>query len=129
MKNFQVSVMIAISVLLSTVTASAQFAKAEVPVYLGWLELEEEYQAGLEYGAYAITQKRGDTPVVLYMIISNFKGKTAVLGAFRCDTEFTVLETFTAGMRDIRCAEKDLFGQVTTTTLRMGENGLYRQIF
>jgi len=61
------------------------------------------------------------------VITGNFKGKVSVLGSFRCDKEFTVLKSASLGMRDIRCVRQDVFDRKTTTTLRYGKNGMYKE--
>ncbi|MBZ0217254.1 MAG: hypothetical protein K8F25_11910, partial [Fimbriimonadaceae bacterium] len=79
------------------------------------------------YGAYAIVQTGGENLPVVYVIFSSFKGKRAVHGAFRCDKEFAVQQTYTNGFYDIRCVKQDVFGQKTVTLLRYGGSGLYEE--
>ena len=110
-------------------TSNAQFEKSDGKLFLGWLDLAINPEPGTDHGAYAIVQPGGENLPVIYVIFSNFKGKVIVLGSFRCDVEFKVLNSDTGGMRDIRCVLQDVFGQKKTTILRYGEKGLYVQRF
>ncbi len=105
------------------------FEESNDKLYVGWLDLAQEYDPLTEYGAYAIVWSGGENLPIFYTIFSDFKGKTSILGAFRCDKEFTVLESVTNGMRDIRCVKQDVFGQKTTTILRFSDAGLYEEVF
>ncbi len=112
-----------------------EFETSDDRLFLGWLDLEPEAQAAqnfgapVEYGAYAIVQTGGDNLPVIYVLFSNFKGKLATLGAFRCDKEFRILQSTTNGLRDIQCTRRDEFDVWTTTTLKLGDNGLYNEHF
>lgn len=108
---------------------AAEFEKSDDRLFLGGLDLAVEYEPGSEFGAYAIAQTGGENLPVIYVLFSDFKGQLATLGVFRCDKKFKVLESHSRGMRDISCVRQDGFGQLTSTTLRLGENGLYQEIF
>lgn len=119
----------------STSAALAQFSQSDRPLYFGYLELareSDEVTGGpiTEYSAYAISVRSGEFPLVLYVLTGVFKGETFPLGAFRCDVEFTLLDTYTNDMRDIKCVQKtNTFGIIRETFLNMGSHGLYVQDF
>ena len=124
-----------ISLAFTGVARAQEFEASEDKLFMGWLDLEQEAQAAqnfgapVEYGAYAIVQTGGENLPVIYVIFSNFKGKLATLGAFRCDKEFQILQSTTNGLRDIKCTRRDEFDVWTTTTLKLGDNGLYFEHF
>jgi len=107
--------------------ASAQFQPSQARVFIDWPQLEVEPMQGFnsEFAIYAVI----DEPRVLYTITVTTRSNVSVLGAFHCNKEFTVLTSSTNGYFDIRCVEEDLFEQVSTYILRMGKDGLYKQVF
>ncbi len=107
--------------------ALAQFQTSQGKLFIDWPRLEVEPMQGfsVEFAIYAIV----DQPKVIYTITATTRSNVSVLGAFHCNNEFTVLKTSTNGYYDIRCVEVDLFEQKRTYILRMGKDGLYKQVF
>ncbi|HHG89008.1 MAG TPA: hypothetical protein ENJ90_00830 [Devosia sp.] len=108
-------------------SAQAQFEPSQAKVFIDWPQLEVEPMQGFssEFAIYALV----DQPRVVYTITVTTRSNVSVMGAFHCNKEFTVLTSSTNGYYDIRCVEEDLFEQVRTYVLRMGKDGLYKQIF
>ncbi len=120
-----------LSLVMFASPASAKFQKAGEKLFFDVLDLDINAASAIvptEYSAYAIVHTGGTNLPVIYVITNNFKGKTFVLGAFRCDNEFRVLKSHTNGMRNIRCVRNDL-GQRKTTTLIYNGKGLYVEQF
>ena len=125
-KSFRKTVFAALALALAS-PAQAQFEPSQAKVFVDWPQLEVEPMQGLnsEFAIYALV----DQPKVIYTIIVTTRSNVSVLGSFHCNKEFTVLTSSTNGLYDIRCVEEDLFEQVSTYILRMGKDGLYKQIF
>lgn len=109
--------------------AGEAFTLSDSELFLGWLDLvangEELYpgQPQREFGAYAIAESGTNMPVI-YVMFSSFKGRLTVHNAFRCDKEFTVLETHTNGFYDVRCAKQYTNSDDIVSVLRYeGERG------
>ncbi len=119
--------LIALFLLAIPSAALAQFQASEGRLFIDWPRLEVEPVQGFssEFAIYAIV----DQPKVIYTITVTTRSNVSVLGAFHCNDEFSVLKTSTNGYYDIRCVEIDLFEQKRTYILRMGKDGLYKQIF
>jgi len=107
--------------------ALAQFQASDAKVFVDWPELQVDPVPGGQSEAmvYAVI----DFPVSLYTIAVQNRSNIAVLGAFQCNREFTVLKSSTKGFYDIRCVDEDVFEQRSTYVLRFGKNGMYNQIF
>ncbi|WP_415156835.1 hypothetical protein [Maritalea sp.] len=122
-----------IVVVSSNMLAKADFIQSDNDLFVGWPDLVANPQPtppGLpitEYGVYAIVETGGTNLPVIYVIFSDFKGKRAVHGAFRCDKEFEVQQTNTNGFYDIRCVKQNVFGQKTTSILRYDKSGIYKE--
>ncbi|VAW14321.1 hypothetical protein MNBD_ALPHA12-2035 [hydrothermal vent metagenome] len=107
--------------------ALAQFQKSEARVFVDWPELQVDPMPGGQSEAmvYAVI----DGEVALYTIAVQNRNNIAVLGAFQCNKEFTILKSSTNGFYDIRCVDQDVFKQPKAYILRYGNNGLYNQKF
>ncbi len=121
--------MLLLGLMLILGSASAKFQRSDEHLYFDALDLAIDPNPELEYSAYAIVMTGGQNLPVIYVITSNYKGKLSVLGSFRCDKEFTVMQSQTNGMRDILCARQDVFGRKTATSLRYTDKGLYEEYF
>ena len=119
--------LIAALLLVPANSAQAQFEPSQAKVFIDWPQLEVEPMQGFssEFAIYALV----DQPRVVYTITVTTRSNVSVMGAFHCNKEFTVLTSSANGYFDIRCVEEDLFEQVRTYVLRMGKDGLYKQIF
>ncbi len=121
------SALLATALIAAPSLASAQFEPSQASVFVDWPQLEVEPMQGFnsEFAIYALV----DQPRVIYTITVTTRSNVSVMGAFHCNQEFTVLTSSTNGYFDIRCVEEDLFEQVRTYILRMGKDGLYKQVF
>lgn len=124
-KNRYLKLFVALILLVGA--ASARFQQTDDHIYHGVLDLSSNPNPEIEYGAYTIVQTGGSNLPVIYVITSNYKGNLSVLGAFRCDMEFTLQQSRTEGMRDILCVKQDVFGRKTATSLRYNKNGMYEE--
>ncbi len=107
--------------------ALAQFQASSAKVFIDWPELEVDPFPGEQSEAmiYAVI----DDDVALYTIATQNRNNIAVLGAFQCNKEFTVLKSSSNGFYDIRCVDKNVFGQSSSYILHYGKNGMYNQKF
>jgi len=107
--------------------ALAQFQPSDAKIFIDWPELQVDPMPGQQSEAmiYAII----DGDVALYTIAVQNRSNTAVLGAFKCNREFTVLKSYSNGFYDIRCVDEDTFKQPGTYILSFGKNGMYNQKF
>jgi hypothetical protein len=131
-KNYAAVLIMSLGVLCTNMPAKAEFVKSDSILNVNWLDLEVD--VGLtppqtEFSAYQIVETGGDNLPVIYVLFSDFKGKRGVLGAFRCDKEFSVQKTQTNGFYDIRCIKENVFGQQTVTHLKRAKTGLYEEHF
>ncbi len=126
-KIIAIRVFLALLLVLAPSLSLAQFEPSQAKVFIDWPQLEVEPLQGFnsEFAIYALV----DQPKVIYTITVTTRSNVSVLGAFHCNKEFTVLTSSTNGLYDIRCVEEDLFEQVSTYVLRMGKDGLYKQVF
>ncbi len=105
----------------------AQFQPSQAKLFVDWPELQMDPMPGqqTEAAVYAIV----DLPTALYTISVTTRSGVAVLGAFQCNKEFSVLKSGINGFYDIRCVDEDIFENSSTYVLRYGKNGRYNQIF
>ncbi|WP_457650912.1 hypothetical protein [Profundibacter sp.] len=101
------------------------FEASDDKLYVDYPDLAAEYTPGQEYTVHAIIESGTEQPQILYVISFNNKGALTPLGAFRCDTEFEVLNSTHNGLHDIRCTRMNVFGEETTTRLQADETGVY----
>lgn len=109
--------------------AGEDFTLSDSELFLGWLDLavnEDDLDPGQpqrEFGAYAIAESGTNMPVI-YVMFSSFKGRLSVHNAFRCDKEFTVLESHTNEFYDVRCVKQYTDSDNIVSVLRYeGERG------
>ena len=107
--------------------ANAEFFRSPDDLYTGVLELSDDVMPGSEYYANAIVRTFGENGPVIYVIFYNHKGEDRVLGAFRCDKQFEVMETMTNDLRDIRCVRENVFSEQTSVLLKADANGMYSE--
>ena len=106
-------------------TACAEFSATEDRLFTEWPELHRDSQMiTTEFQVHAIVDAHTANKV-MYVISGNFKGRVEVFGAAECGVEFTILDSFTNDMRDIRCVTEDGMFNRKTYILKMGDQGLY----
>jgi hypothetical protein len=131
-KNYAAVLIAVLGFAYTNTPTKAEFVKSDNILNVNWLDLEVD--VGLippqtEFSAYEIVETGGDNLPIIYVLFSDFKGKRGVLGAFRCDKEFSVQKSQTNGFYDIRCIKENVFGQQTVTHLKRAKTGLYEEHF
>ena len=114
---------VAFSLLIAS-PVSAQFRKSDDKLFIDWPDLAQDYEPGSEFVIHAIVPD-GRSDQTIYVISRDWKGDLIPFGAFECGAEFTVLDSFTNGFRDIRCVAVDGVGNRTRYTLRVKNNAGY----
>jgi len=125
-KGFRVFGLLAIACIMMAGSANSEFSRTDDIVFIDDLELSDQYMPGSEYFAQAIVRSSGQNMPVIYVIYYNHKGDDRVLGAFRCDKEFAVVDSVTNGLHDIRCVRENVFEQRTTVFLKYN-GGIYEE--
>lgn len=125
-KAFRLFGLLAITCIVMAGRANADFTRTDDIVFIDGLELSDQFTPGSEYFAHAIVRSSGQNMPVIYVIYYSHKGDRRVLGAFRCDKEFEVVDSMTSGLRDIRCVRENVFEQRTTVLLKFN-GGMYEE--
>ena len=115
--------LVAFTLLLAS-PAFAQFQGSGDRLFIDGPDLDEEYEPGAEFIIHAIVPD-GRPEQTIYVISRDRNGDLIPFGAFECGAEFTLLNSFTNGFRDIRCISVDGVGNRTRYTLRVKNNAGY----
>ncbi|HHS82994.1 MAG TPA: hypothetical protein ENJ68_05680 [Devosia sp.] len=113
--------------LLTATPARAQFERYDADVFL---YTGRNFEVQLMDGhpptvtVFAII----DLPTALYVIFSNDRSYNTPLGTFQCNKEFTLLNTQSNGLYDVRCVNDTPYTKNDVSTLKF-DGTRYRQIF
>lgn len=111
--------------LLIATPAAAEFETTEDRLFTDWPQLHAyEREIQTEFQIHAIVDSYIDNKII-YVISGNHKGRVDVFGSAECGVEFTILDSYTNDMRDIKCVREDGLLHRSEFILKMGEGGLY----
>ncbi len=117
----------ALFVTLFASTATAQFQPAAGKLFVDYPELAQEYTPGSEFVIYAIVPD--NSARVNYVITRYWRGRSLSFGSFECGSEFTYMDSFTNGFRDIFCVTTDGLDNKIPSVLRVQNSAGYEQYF
>ncbi len=110
-----IAVFIAALFILTPLQSAAQFQPSTAKTFIDWPNLQVDPVPGQQSEAMVYAVINDD--VALYTIAVRNRTSIAVLGAFQCNKEFTILKTSSNDFYDIRCVDEGMLDNVKTYIL------------